>query len=66
VLVGLAAASSGRGTVLGAPFGDRRTRRRIGYLPELFRYQPAYPVWSAIWVALVLGAGIASLRGREI
>jgi len=25
--------------VLGAPAGDRDTRRRIGYLPELFRFQ---------------------------
>jgi ABC-2 type transport system ATP-binding protein len=39
LLVGLAAPSGGSGTVLGAPLGDRRTRRRIGYLPELFRYQ---------------------------
>jgi ABC-2 type transport system ATP-binding protein len=26
--------------VLGAPIGDRTTRAGIGYLPELFRYQP--------------------------
>jgi ABC-2 type transport system ATP-binding protein len=25
--------------VLGAPIGDLQTRRRLGYLPELFRYQ---------------------------
>ncbi|HEY0444031.1 MAG TPA: ABC transporter ATP-binding protein [Candidatus Limnocylindrales bacterium] len=40
LLLGLARATSGRGEVLGAPLGDRRIRRRIGYLPELFRYQP--------------------------
>src|SRR4051812_11659749 len=40
LLLGLARATSGRGTVLGAPLGDRRVRARIGYLPELFRYQP--------------------------
>src|SRR5882762_470897 len=40
LLMGLARPTSGRGTVLGAPLGDRLTRRRIGYLPELFRYQP--------------------------
>jgi len=39
LLVGLATPSSGDATVLGAPVGDRATRRRIGYLPELFRYQ---------------------------
>ena len=40
LLLGLARASGGSGRVLGAPLGDRPTRRRIGYLPELFRYQP--------------------------
>ena len=39
LLLGLAHATSGAGTLLGAPLGDRRVRRRIGYLPELFRYQ---------------------------
>ncbi len=40
LLVGLTAPSSGGGSVLGAPLGDREARRRLGYLPELFRYQP--------------------------
>jgi ABC-2 type transport system ATP-binding protein len=40
LLLGLARPTSGRGAVLGAPLGDLRARRRIGYLPELFRYQP--------------------------
>lgn len=40
LLLGLARPSRGRGTVLGAALGDRGTRGRIGYLPELFRYQP--------------------------
>jgi ABC-2 type transport system ATP-binding protein len=40
LLLGLARPTRGRGTVLGSPLGDRSTRRRIGYLPELFRYQP--------------------------
>ena len=40
LLLGLVRPSSGTGTVLGAPLGDRVTRARIGYLPELFRYQP--------------------------
>ena len=39
LLLGLARSSGGTGRVLGAPLGDRATRRRIGYLPELFRYQ---------------------------
>ena len=40
LLLGLARPTVGSGTVLGAPLGDRETRARIGYLPELFRYQP--------------------------
>jgi ABC-2 type transport system ATP-binding protein len=40
LLLGLARASGGGGTVLGAQLGDRGARREIGYLPELFRYQP--------------------------
>jgi ABC-2 type transport system ATP-binding protein len=40
LLLGLARPTAGHGRVLGAPLGDRGTRARIGYLPELFRYQP--------------------------
>jgi ABC-2 type transport system ATP-binding protein len=40
LLLGLARPTSGSGKVLGAPMGDLATRRKIGYLPELFRYQP--------------------------
>ena len=39
LLLGLIAPSSGEGWLLGKPIGDLKTRRRIGYLPELFRYQ---------------------------
>ncbi|HEY8438752.1 MAG TPA: ATP-binding cassette domain-containing protein, partial [Candidatus Limnocylindrales bacterium] len=40
LLLGLTRPTGGRATVLGASIGDREMRRRIGYLPELFRYQP--------------------------
>ena len=40
LLLGLARPTGGNGKVLDAPLGDLATRRRIGYLPELFRYQP--------------------------
>jgi ABC-2 type transport system ATP-binding protein len=39
LLLGLARPSGGEAMVLGAPAGDRETRRQIGYLPELFRFQ---------------------------
>ncbi len=39
LLLGLSRPTAGEGLVLGAPLGDLATRQRIGYLPELFRYQ---------------------------
>jgi len=39
LLLGLVRPTSGETMVLGAPVGDRETRGRIGYLPELFRFQ---------------------------
>src|SRR5437016_12572295 len=39
LLVALARPTAGEAWVLGARVGDLRTRRRLGYLPELFRYQ---------------------------
>jgi ABC-2 type transport system ATP-binding protein len=40
LLLGLARPTGGSGKILGAPLGDLGARRKIGYLPELFRYQP--------------------------
>ncbi len=39
LLLGLAAPTGGEAWLLGMPAGHRATRRRVGYLPELFRYQ---------------------------
>ena len=39
LLMGLVFPTSGIGRVLGLPLGDIRARYRLGYLPELFRYQ---------------------------
>jgi ABC-2 type transport system ATP-binding protein len=39
LLLGLLKPTSGQAELLGRPIGDLQTRRRIGYLPELFRYQ---------------------------
>jgi ABC-2 type transport system ATP-binding protein len=43
--------------VLGAPIGDRRSRRRLGYLPELFRYQS----WMKAREVLALHCELAGL-----
>jgi len=39
LLLGLARPTAGQASLLGRPAGDREARRRVGYLPELFRYQ---------------------------
>jgi ABC-2 type transport system ATP-binding protein len=39
MLLGLVDPTAGKGTVLGAPIGDRETRRKVGFLPEHFRFQ---------------------------
>jgi ABC-2 type transport system ATP-binding protein len=38
MLLGLIAPTSGSGTLLGAPLGDRKARARVGFLPEHFRF----------------------------
>jgi ABC-2 type transport system ATP-binding protein len=40
LLLGLLEPTGGEGWVLGRPLGEVAVRRRVGYLPELFRYQP--------------------------
>jgi len=39
LLLGLTPPTAGHAEVLGAAIGDRDALRRVGYLPELFRYQ---------------------------
>jgi ABC-2 type transport system ATP-binding protein len=39
LLLGLSRPTGGEAWVLGRPAGHRETRRNVGYLPELFRYQ---------------------------
>lgn len=39
MLVGLHRPDAGRATVLGLPLGRPEARRKLGYLPELFRFQ---------------------------
>jgi ABC-2 type transport system ATP-binding protein len=59
LLLGLARPTGGRGTVLGAPLGDREARRRIGYLPEQFRYQPWLRAREVLELhARLIGGGI--------
>jgi ABC-2 type transport system ATP-binding protein len=57
LLAGLTRPSGGSGRILGAPLGDVEARRRLGYLPELFRYQP----WMTAREVLLLHADLARL-----
>jgi ABC-2 type transport system ATP-binding protein len=66
LLLGLARPTAGGGKVLGRPLGDRKARRGIGYLPELFRY----PAWltgrEVVRVHTALAALPSDGREREI
>ncbi|HVC15474.1 MAG TPA: ABC transporter ATP-binding protein [Acidimicrobiales bacterium] len=61
LLLGLARPSGGEALVLGAPAGDVETRRRIGYLPELFRFQH----WLTAREVLQLHARLLELARRD-
>ena len=62
LLLGLARATGGGGSVLGAPLGDRAARRDVGYLPELFRYQP----WLTAREVVELHARLRSVDGGSV
>ena len=57
LLLGLLKPTSGQAELLGRPIGDLQTRRRIGYLPELFRYQG----WLSAREVLALHCELAPL-----
>ncbi|HKC19744.1 MAG TPA: ABC transporter ATP-binding protein [Candidatus Dormibacteraeota bacterium] len=57
LLLGLLSPTSGEAWVLGQPAGNLDTRRRIGYLPELFRYQS----WLSAREVLALHCELAPL-----
>ncbi|HET7420440.1 MAG TPA: ABC transporter ATP-binding protein [Candidatus Dormibacteraeota bacterium] len=57
LLLGLLNKTSGEGWLLGRPLGDLQARRRIGYLPELFRYQG----WLSAAEVLALHCELAPL-----
>ena len=57
LLLGLLTPTSGQGWLLGRPLGNLTARRRIGYLPELFRYQH----WLSASEVLALHCELAPL-----
>jgi ABC-2 type transport system ATP-binding protein len=61
MLLGLVRPSSGSGSVLGAPLGDRAARAGVGYLPELFRF----PDWLSGREVLRFHASLAKIGASE-
>ena len=68
LLLGLVRPTNGEAMVLGAPAGDRDSRRRIGYLPELFRFQAwltAHEVLTLHCQLIGLAKGSWSVQVKE-
>ncbi len=61
LLLGLARPTAGEAWILGEPAGDRRARRHVGYLPELFRYQ----AWLSAQEVLELHAELAGIPREQ-
>ncbi|MFY0542619.1 ABC transporter ATP-binding protein [Brevibacillus sp. H7] len=60
-MMGLLKPSSGKAVMLGHPIGSVESRRRVGYLPELFRY----PDWLTGRQLLEAHADLSGLYGQE-
>ena len=58
ILVGLARPTAGGGSLAGASFGSKASLHKIGYLPELFRYQS----WLTAREVLALHCELAGLE----
>ncbi|WP_309119406.1 ABC transporter ATP-binding protein [Paenibacillus sp.] len=61
MLAGLHRPDSGRAAVLGQPLGRPEARRKLGYLPELFRFQD----WLTPVEALRFHGQLGGLRPQE-
>jgi ABC-2 type transport system ATP-binding protein len=60
ILLGLISATSGKGTLLDAPIGEHRTRSKVGFLPEHFRFHE----WLTAKEFLTLHADLYSMDRR--
>ncbi|MCI0393799.1 MAG: ABC transporter ATP-binding protein [Chloroflexi bacterium] len=62
MLLGLVAPTSGKGSLLGAPIGDRATLARVGFLPEHFRFQD----WLTAGEFLELHGQLLGMEGQAL
>jgi ABC-2 type transport system ATP-binding protein len=66
ILLGLTRATSGSGSLAGAAFGSKASLGRIGYLPELFRYQSWLTAREVLAIHCELAAIPRARWGSEI
>jgi ABC-2 type transport system ATP-binding protein len=62
MLLGLVSPTSGRASLLGAPIGDRPTLRKVGFLPEHFRFQE----WLTADEFLELHGQLLGMDGQDL
>jgi ABC-2 type transport system ATP-binding protein len=66
ILLGLVSPDAGEVLLLGRPGTDPRARARVGYLPELFRYQPWLTAAEVLTLHVRLaGAAVPAQERRE-
>ncbi|GAA0814060.1 ABC transporter ATP-binding protein [Spirilliplanes yamanashiensis] len=66
ILLGLVRPDAGEVLLLGRPARDPRSRARVGYLPELFRYQPWLTATEVLDLHVRLsGAAVPAAERRE-
>ncbi|HEX6684568.1 MAG TPA: ABC transporter ATP-binding protein [Candidatus Limnocylindrales bacterium] len=66
MLLGLVRPDAGEVLLLGRPAGEPRARARVGYLPELFRYQPWLTAAEVLALHVRLaGVAVAAEERRE-
>jgi ABC-2 type transport system ATP-binding protein len=66
ILLGLVRRDAGEVLLLGRPARDPRSRERVGYLPELFRYQPWLTAAEVLALHVRLsGATVSAQQQRE-
>ncbi|MEV4410783.1 ABC transporter ATP-binding protein [Catellatospora sp. NPDC049609] len=66
MLLGLVRPDAGEVLLLGRPAADPRARARVGYLPELFRYQPWLTAAEVMALHVRLaGVGVPDAERRE-
>ena len=66
ILLGIIRSSGGAATLLGFPAGDRRGRRKVGYLPEHLRIPPHHTSVTALdYYGSLSGLSPAEIRSRR-